>query len=51
VRSNPQPTSFFANPATGIEQLDVIVTSDYRRSGTDSQQQQQTRSKTMVAGM
>jgi hypothetical protein len=40
-----QPSSFFTNPSTGIEQLDVIVTGDYRRSG-DSQQQ--TRSNIMV---
>ncbi|CAF0957414.1 unnamed protein product [Adineta steineri] len=41
ARSTQQPASFFINPSTGIEQLDVIVTGDYRRSGDSQQQQQQ----------
>ncbi|CAF1012011.1 unnamed protein product [Rotaria sp. Silwood1] len=43
-RSN-QLSNFFTNSPTGIEQLDVIVTGDYRRSGDT---QQQTRSNIMV---
>ncbi|CAF3366844.1 unnamed protein product [Rotaria socialis] len=39
-RSN-QSSSFFTNSPTGIEQLDVIVTGDYRRSSDNQQQQQQ----------
>ncbi|CAF0847061.1 unnamed protein product [Rotaria sordida] len=50
-RSN-QLSNFFTNSSTGIEQLDVIVTGDYRRSGDtqqqQQQQQQQSRSNTMV---
>ncbi|CAF4067400.1 unnamed protein product, partial [Rotaria sp. Silwood2] len=43
-RSN-HSSNFFTNSPTGIEQLDVIVTGDYRRSGDT---QQQTRSNIMV---
>ena len=45
-----QPTSFFSNVPTGIEQLDVIVTGDYRRNIEPQQQQQHTRSNMMVIG-
>ena len=44
-----QPTSFFSNSSTGIEQLDVIVTGDYRRNA-EPQPQQHTRSNMMVIG-
>ncbi|CAF4272178.1 unnamed protein product [Rotaria magnacalcarata] len=52
-RSN-QSSDFFTNSPTGIEQLDVIVTGDYRRSSDNQQQQQQqqqqqhTRSNMMI---
>ncbi|CAF5072005.1 unnamed protein product, partial [Rotaria magnacalcarata] len=47
-------SDFFTNSPTGIEQLDVIVTGDYRRSSDNQQQQQQqqqqqhTRSNMMI---